>query len=383
MEDNIFVVDRDGNLREMTRSGFQTEDIFQALLSRHPGLLKKAAGPGGRLLLITREIGIPEEMGGYGRWSLDHLFVDSEGIPVFVEVKRATDTRARREVVAQMLDYAANGIAYWQIAGLISAYQTSAAEEGKNPDEELLSFIGSTEDSEGVIETFWKRVETNLQAGRVRLLFVADKIGKELARIVEFLNEQMRSAEVLALELEHYNDGSEVRTIVPRLIGATERAETTKAASPDRKPVGSLEDGLTEMAQLFGGDAQSGAAKAIEWFQSKGFPVTQTSAGAAACVLVPKADGGKFWPFFIRWNTGRFEISMSYLRKTPFYASTETRQTLIDMITRKLGSAGLKLSAKVTDGWLSIPAAELLKSDVWSGFVEIASEIITHVHGKR
>jgi hypothetical protein len=34
-------------------------------------------------------------------------------VPTFVEVKRASDTRARREVVAQMLDYAANGSVFW------------------------------------------------------------------------------------------------------------------------------------------------------------------------------------------------------------------------------------------------------------------------------
>ena len=49
------------------------------------------------------------------RWSLDHLFLDQEGIPTFVECKRSTDTRARREVVAQMLDYAANGLQYWSM----------------------------------------------------------------------------------------------------------------------------------------------------------------------------------------------------------------------------------------------------------------------------
>jgi hypothetical protein len=42
-------------------------------------------------------------------WSLDHLVVDQDAVPTFVEVKRASDTPARREVVAQMLDYAANG----------------------------------------------------------------------------------------------------------------------------------------------------------------------------------------------------------------------------------------------------------------------------------
>ena len=40
------------------------------------------------------------------RWSLDHLFVSRTGIPVLIEVKRASDTRLRREVVGQLLDYA-------------------------------------------------------------------------------------------------------------------------------------------------------------------------------------------------------------------------------------------------------------------------------------
>ena len=38
-----------------------------------------------------------------------------------VECKRASDTRTRREVVAQMLDYAANGTQYWPIDRLRQA----------------------------------------------------------------------------------------------------------------------------------------------------------------------------------------------------------------------------------------------------------------------
>ena len=32
---------------------------------------------------------------------------------MFVDVKRASDARSRREVVAQMLDYAGNGSLFW------------------------------------------------------------------------------------------------------------------------------------------------------------------------------------------------------------------------------------------------------------------------------
>ena len=54
--------------------------------------------------------------------------------------------------------------------------------------------------------TFWERVKTNLQASRIRMLFVADQIGSELERIIEFLNQQMDPAEVLGLELRQHPD---------------------------------------------------------------------------------------------------------------------------------------------------------------------------------
>ncbi len=41
------------------------------------------------------------------------------------------------------------------------------------------------------METFWQQVGSNLHAGRLRLLFVADEIPPQLRRIVEFLNQQM------------------------------------------------------------------------------------------------------------------------------------------------------------------------------------------------
>jgi hypothetical protein len=56
---------------------------------------------------------VPSQEGGWAWWSVDHLVVDQDAVPTFVEVNRAGDTRARCEVVAQMLNYAANGAAFW------------------------------------------------------------------------------------------------------------------------------------------------------------------------------------------------------------------------------------------------------------------------------
>ena len=52
----------------------------------------------GNLLLVKRELEVPESEGGAGRWSLDHLFIDRAAVPVLVEVKRASG-RATRELV--------------------------------------------------------------------------------------------------------------------------------------------------------------------------------------------------------------------------------------------------------------------------------------------
>jgi hypothetical protein len=53
----------------------------------------------------------------------------------------------------------------------------------------------------GDVETFWGLVDTNLRAGRIRLVFVADAVPPELQRIVEFLNVEMDPAEVLAIDV--------------------------------------------------------------------------------------------------------------------------------------------------------------------------------------
>lgn len=76
------------------------EDEMQGLIADHPEVI---ADEDGALLLVRREQPIADGEAD-ARWSLDHLFVNREGVPVLVEVKRAVDTRLRREVVGQMLD---------------------------------------------------------------------------------------------------------------------------------------------------------------------------------------------------------------------------------------------------------------------------------------
>lgn len=50
-----------------------------------------------RWLLVDLELAIPDAPEANGCWTLDHLFLDQDGVPTPVEVKRGSDTRIRRE----------------------------------------------------------------------------------------------------------------------------------------------------------------------------------------------------------------------------------------------------------------------------------------------
>lgn len=228
MSAGIFVIQADGKLVELNESSYDSEAVLQGLLADHPSLLAgnqfDSERPR-RWLLVRREVGIPGGEGESNRWSLDHLFLDQDSIPTLVEVKRSSDTRLRREVVGQMLDYAANAVSYWPFERLQLEYESTVAAAGNDPDAVLREFLGGELEP----ELFWQRVKTNLQAGRIRLVFVADEIPPELRRVIEFLNEQMDPAEVLGVEIRQFS-GASIRSLVPRVIGQTAEAERRKGS---------------------------------------------------------------------------------------------------------------------------------------------------------
>ncbi|MEV6283195.1 hypothetical protein [Kribbella sp. NPDC051770] len=218
-------------LQLLKEQAYDSEDLLQVALARHPEVIAGSSTESegdGRLLLITREMGVPAVASGPSWFSLDHLFIDHEGVPVLVEVKRSSDTRIRREVIGQMLDYAANGVKYWPLRLLREQLEKRAAEEDSSV-EELLGQLQPGLDP----EEFWRTVESNLLAGRVRMIFVADALPPELVRVIEFLNEQMNPAEVLGVELRQFVAGDHV-AYVPRVVGRTSYAIDKKDSSGQR-----------------------------------------------------------------------------------------------------------------------------------------------------
>jgi len=207
---------------------YDSEDVLQEALANYPEVLAGPTTEGdgdARLLLISREMGVPIAEQGPANFSLDHLFIDHECVPVLVEVKRSSDTRIRREVVGQMLDYAANAVKHWPLSLIRQALEARAVQENTAVEAMLAELRPGLEPEE-----FWNSVDSNLIAGRIRMIFVADVVPPELVRVIEFLNEQMNPAEVLGVELRQFVSGISV-AYVPRVVGRTSAAVGAKNPS--------------------------------------------------------------------------------------------------------------------------------------------------------
>ncbi len=214
----IYSEDEEGKLVPMEPSEPLDENALQELIAKYPAIINEGDD---NLLLVRREQRVRDAESSANRWSLDHLFVNPDAIPVLVEVKRARNPELRRKVVGQLLEYAANA-PYWSPADLKGSFREACEKSSEDADALLEEFIG-----ERSHETFWNNVAGNLRIGKMRLVIAADRIPSELRKIVEFLNDQMR-AEVRAIEIGYFESSEGRKVLVPHVIGDIERSKEAR-----------------------------------------------------------------------------------------------------------------------------------------------------------
>lgn len=335
----------DGKLTAMHPAAPENEDTMQRLVADYPDII---ADRDGALLLIKREQAIGDGEAD-SRWSLDHLFVTREGVPVLVELKRASDTRLRREVVGQMLDYAANGTAYWKAGTIAAGFASTASEAGQDPDQLLASFL-----PEGTMpEAFWQQVDSNFIAGRIKLVFVADQIPRELARIVEFLNEQMK-ADVRAVELNWF-EGQGIKAFTPRVIGETERAQAAKARSSTTLPPIGRAEWIDRHLAEFGPETLRATDAYIDLVDAAGGHVEVTTAQGSLIAVFDLPQTTLYPLALSRSGKGVVQFNLAYLKSRAALADESVRQQLYDRLTAAVGP----LSTASLNGFPSFPVLRL------------------------
>ena len=371
----VFIIRGDKELIEMSEEQYESETFLQGLLEKYPQLLAgkqiNESDPR-RWLLICREAGLPGEEGGGSRWAIDHLFLDQDGIPTIVEVKRSSDTRIRREVVGQMMDYASNAVVYWPIEKISSMFEKTCSANNNDPDEKLAEFIGPDQES----EIFWQTVKTNIQAGKIRMVFVADEIPAELQRIVEFLNEQMDPAEVLAVEIKQFI-GYQLRTLVPRVIGNTSEAKKKKSTGLETKQwdeesfINRLEDKDAKIVRKF-----------LEWSKIN-MPRIWWGKGKIDGSFIPVLDynGRDYFAIAVRTgfkNNPNVQIQFHPLSKRAPFDDEELRLELLDRLNE---IPEINLPRDSISRYPSIPLSTFQDESSFQKLIEVLGWVIQKIKG--
>jgi hypothetical protein len=356
----------------MEETTYDSESLLQKLLADHPDLLagdQIDAEEPRRWLLVTREMAVPGEQDGAGRWSLDHLFLDQDAIPTLVEVKRSSDTRIRREVIGQMLDYAANAVAYLPVEEIKAKFESRCKDDGVVPEAELAEFLGEGQDA----STFWQSVKTNLQAGRVRLLFIADEIPPELRRVVEFLNSQMDPAEVLAIEVKQFV-GENLKTLVPRVLGQTEKALGRKIVDRGEPRKWNEASFFLDLSQRRGEQEAAVARRLLEWAIKHNLRIWWGE-GKKDGSFFPMYDNkfGKNFLFSV-WTYGSVELQFQHMKKPPFAEEGKRKE-----LAQRLSAIGLSISEETLKKRPTFGLSLLLEPGRLDKFLEAFDWMLTEI----
>jgi hypothetical protein len=290
-----------------------------------------------------------------------------------VEVKRSSDTRIRREVVGQMLDYAANAVVYWPADSIRAAFEANCAAAGRDAEEAVRALV---DDDANEVDKFWDEVKANLERGRIRLVFVADRIPAELRRIVEFLNEQMSPAEVFAVEVVQYLDSESGSTgLVPRLVRNTLAAERKKPRRPQSR---SWDDAsVFERIQTQLGDDQRRAAHEIyQWRQAHVTTIRWgTGAQDGSFILEEAAPDGRC-PFLAVYTSGHVELRFgSLMAHDPFRDEGPRRE----IVARLNALRGIDLPDDAHDRRRSMSLATFVDAAARTGLLDLMDDIVSRL----
>jgi hypothetical protein len=182
--------------------------------------------------------------------------------------------------------------------------------ENIDPDEKLREFLGNEIDA----EVFWEMADRNLKARKLRLLFVADVIPAELQRIVEFLNDQMDQTEVLAIEIKQFVSEKGLRSLVPRVIGQTAKAQQAKSSGSRSERQWDESTVMQTIEEKRGTGIANVARRLIEWARKNASDINWGK-GATDGSFSPLFDCGLEYPVipFRVYTYGNAEILFNRL----------------------------------------------------------------------
>ena len=194
---------------------FQNEDWLQQLLFDHPELIPfEEIDP-----LFRNSVAVAREVES-GSGPVDIVYVNPDGLLTLVETKLWRNPEARREVVAQLINYAS------QFASMSYDELTHAIAEAEDSGPDHLVKRARTSAASFDEQRFHDAISKNLRHGRFLLLIVGDGIREDVGSMAEFLHRQPQLGFTLRLvEMAIYRlngEGKDSILVVPHIVARTQ-----------------------------------------------------------------------------------------------------------------------------------------------------------------
>jgi len=191
-----------------------------------------------------------------------------------------------------------------------------------NQEELLLQLLGTDEN----IDEYWQKVKTNLQAGKIRMVFVADEIPSELRRVIEFMEEQMDPAQVLAIEVKQYA-GEGLMTLVPRVLGKIKESKVGPEKRQWDEPTF-----IASMKSQRGDDEAYVFQRILDWTKIKEIHYWWGRGRKDGSFFpIMEYKGTRYWLFSI-WTYGVVSLQFGMMQTRPVFDEVANRQELINRL---------------------------------------------------
>ncbi len=339
---------------------YAQEKDLQTLLAESPEVIsmdeiRPGAGP---LLVAVREFSLP-----VGK--IDILGFTARGDIAIVECKLAKNTQAKREVIGQIMDYAAH-LWEWSYEDMDQSIQKL----GNPPLAELVR--KSADDPDWNEEAFRTTISAALGQGNFILTIAVNEINEELHKIIRYINSAGTPAfSFAALEMRRYHKAN-IEMLVPHVFGQVP-IKGDKPKSDYRK--WDAESFFEELSAK-SPETVATARKILSW---AGQHVTRVwwGEGSRDGSFVPiLVHGGRKHRLFAVWSSGTVELYFQwYLRKPPF----EDDRTRLEIINRLNQIAGVRLDAADIARRPSIRLAQLSTPESIEKFLAVFEWMIEEI----
>ncbi len=314
MTSKVFLVDKENGLQSLVQFPYEEEKQLDYYVETYPQLLASALSLDDeelKFILVEAQPKIDEAGGGKPkRWKPDAVFLDQKGILTIVEDKLSKNAEIRRRIVAQMIEYTANILSTENAVSLEGRLVKTHADL-----DELLSNLLSESDgeTEGVTALFWSNVQRNLEAGRCRMVFVADNLPSELRIMIEFLNTYMSPMDVLGVEIQRLHDNTKesgMEVLATSTFGVSERKTVKSTVTGSKGRTQSSEEEYIEKLESMKDDSPQGKAAKQTYYELVKCPdlqpeYYQTPSSQTTSAFRRKGDNLLLWQVRAEYKEGK------------------------------------------------------------------------------